>query len=209
MKEAIERLGGVEAQLLDHPADLAAVFASREIPLPPTVRDSEHPVLRALSRDRFEKEHDGVEVPQAWYGYMLQELFEQTVEEQLMAPTFITHYPVAVSPLAKPDPANPGFTQRFELFIGGMEIANGFSELNDPDQQAERFRQQLAARDEGDEEAHRFDADYVRALEHGMPPAGGEGVGIDRLAMLFSGAPSIRDVILFPLLRPEAGNEGS
>jgi lysyl-tRNA synthetase class 2 len=100
-------------------------------------------------------------------------------------------------------PADPRFTERFELYMGGMEVANAFSELNDPDDQAERFRAQLAARAGGDDEAHRFDADYVRALEYGLPPAGGEGIGIDRLAMLFADRPSIRDVILFPLQRPE------
>ncbi len=116
---------------------------------------------------------------------------------------FIIDHPVEISPLSKQKQEDPRFTERFELYIGGMEIANAFSELNDPDVQADRFRQQLAARDAGDAEAHRFDSDYVRALEHAMPPAGGEGIGIDRLTMIFADRASIRDVILFPLLRPE------
>jgi len=137
------------------------------------------------------------------YGLLLAELFERLCEEHLVGPAFIVDHPVEVSPLAKQKPSDPRFTERFELYLGGMEVANAFSELNDPDAQAERFRQQLAARAAGDAEAHRFDQDYVRALEHGMPPAGGEGLGIDRLAMLFTDRTSIRDVILFPLLRPE------
>ena len=137
------------------------------------------------------------------YGVLLSVLFEHLCEEKLAGPVFIIDHPVEISPLSKQKPADPRFTERFELYIGGMEIANAFSELNDPDVQAERFRQQLAARAAGDAEAHRFDADYVRALEHGMPPAGGEGIGIDRLTMLFADRASIRDVILFPLLRPE------
>jgi lysyl-tRNA synthetase class 2 len=146
----------------------------------------------------------GIEVaPSSSYGKLLMELFEATAEEHLTGPVFITDHPVEVSPLSKVSRRDPRFTERFELYMAGMEIANAFSELNDPDVQAERFRAQLAAREAGDEEAHRFDADYVRALEHAMPPAGGEGVGIDRLVMLFTGSPSIRDVILFPLLRPE------
>jgi lysyl-tRNA synthetase class 2 len=139
------------------------------------------------------------------YAHLLMWLFEQTVEEKLFRPIFITGHPTAVSPLSKEDPNRPGFTERFELYLGGMEIANAFSELNDPDVQAERFQSQLAARALGDEEAHLFDHDYIRALEHGMPPAGGEGIGIDRLTMLLTDRASIRDVILFPLLRPEAG----
>jgi lysyl-tRNA synthetase, class II len=112
-----------------------------------------------------------------------------------------------VSPLAKQSPDDPRFTERFELYLGGMEIANAFSELNDPDVQAERFEQQVAARESGDAEAHLFDADYIRALEHGMPPAGGCGIGIDRLTMLLTDRASIRDVILFPLLKPEPAAE--
>ena len=131
-------------------------------------------------------------------------LFEETAEAQLFDPVFITDHPVDVSPLAKQRPDDPRFTERFELYIAGMEIANAFSELNDPDVQAERFRQQVAAREAGDAEAHLFDADYVRALEHAMPPAAGNGIGIDRLTMLMTDRQSIRDVILFPLMRPEA-----
>jgi len=142
-----------------------------------------------------------------FYGRLLSELFEALCEEHLDGPVFIVDHPVEVSPLAKQKPEDPRFTERFELYLGGMEIANAFSELNDPDVQAERFRAQLAARDAGDEEAHRFDHDYIRALEHGMPPAGGEGIGIDRLTMVLADCGSIRDVILFPLLRPEEGSQ--
>lgn len=152
---------------------------------------------------RRELEDRGVALPKpANYGKMLMELFDHLVEDELHAPTFITDYPVEVSPFAKSRADDPRFTERFELFIGGMEVANAFTELNDPVDQAERFRAQLADRDAGDEEAQVFDEDYVRALEHGMPPAGGEGIGIDRLVMLLTGSPSIRDVILFPLLKP-------
>jgi lysyl-tRNA synthetase class 2 len=138
------------------------------------------------------------------YGSFLAFVFEQMCEDKLDGPVFIVDHPVEVSPLAKQKPGDPRFTERFELYLGGMEIANAFSELNDPDIQAERFRQQLAAGAAGDAEAHRFDHDFVRALEHGMPPAAGEGIGIDRLTMVFADRDSIRDVILFPLLRPEA-----
>ena len=149
-------------------------------------------------------EEKGLEIPPGGsYGHLLMGLFEDTVEEHLFAPIFITDQPVEVSPLAKQRPDDPRFTERFELYVAGMEIANAFSELNDPDVQAERFRQQVAAREKGDVEAHLFDADYVRALEHAMPPAAGNGTGIDRLTMLLTDRQSIRDVILFPLLRPE------
>jgi len=144
-----------------------------------------------------------LEVPAAGtYGHLLMALFEGTAEQHLQKPTFVTGHPVEVSPFAKQEPDDARFTERFELYIAGMEIANAFSELNDPDVQAERFRAQLAARAAGDAEAHLFDADYVRALEHAMPPAAGIGIGIDRLTMLMTDRPSIRDVILFPTLRP-------
>jgi lysyl-tRNA synthetase class 2 len=175
VKEAVVTLGGVEETVLADEASLRDALAKRHIQAPAG----------------------------AGYGKLLMSLFEETVEERLIQPTFITEFPTEVSPLAKQKLDDPAFTERFELYLGGMEIANAFSELNDPDTQAARFRQQLAARDAGDDEAHRFDHDYVRALEYGMPPAGGEGIGIDRLVMLLANQPSIRDVILFPLLRPE------
>jgi lysyl-tRNA synthetase class 2 len=138
-------------------------------------------------------------------GKLLTELFEMQVEERLLQPTFITHYPTEVSPLSRRNDADPDFADRFELFIGGKEIANGFSELNDPADQAERFKAQVAARARGDQEAMPYDEDYVLALEYGLPPTAGEGVGIDRLVMLLTESASIRDVLLFPLMRPIDG----
>jgi lysyl-tRNA synthetase class 2 len=129
------------------------------------------------------------------------EIFEKTVEHRLKDPTFITAYPTEVSPLARRNDADPSVTDRFEFFVGGREIANGFSELNDAEDQAERFRKQVQEKEAGDEEAMHFDEDYIIALEHGLPPTAGEGIGIDRLVMLFTDAPSIRDVLLFPHMR--------
>ena len=147
----------------------------------------------------------GIEVkPTYGLGKVQIEIFEKTVEHRLMNPTFITAYPTEVSPLARRNDDDPFVTDRFEFFVGGREIANGFSELNDAEDQAERFRKQVEEKEAGDDEAMHFDADYIRALEHGLPPTAGEGIGIDRLVMLFTDAPSIRDVLLFPHMRPEA-----
>ena len=146
-----------------------------------------------------------IDVKPNWgLGKIQTEIFEATVEENLMDPTFITLYPTEVSPLSRRNDDDPFVTDRFELFVGGREIANGFSELNDAEDQAERFKAQVADKDAGDEEAMHYDADYVRALDYGMPPTAGEGIGIDRLVMLLTASPSIRDVILFPHMRPEA-----
>ena len=131
------------------------------------------------------------------------EIFEKTVEHRLDDPTFITEYPTEVSPLARRSDSNPFVTDRFEFFVGGRELANGFSELNDAEDQAERFQAQVAEKDAGDDEAMHYDADYIRALEYGLPPTAGEGIGIDRLVMLLTDSPSIRDVLLFPHMRPE------
>ncbi len=136
------------------------------------------------------------------YGKLLVAVFEEVAETKLIQPTFLTGFPVEVSPLARKNDNDPAMVDRFELYIGGRELANAFSELNDPADQRQRFLEQMQARAAGDEEANPIDDDYVRALEYGMPPAAGEGIGIDRLVMFLTDSPSIRDVILFPLLRP-------
>jgi len=142
--------------------------------------------------------------PSYGWGKLLLEIFEATVEHTLIQPTFITDHPVEVSPLARASDNDAGYTDRFELFVNGKELANGFSELNDPEDQAARFQAQVEAKDGGDDEAMHYDADYIRALEYGMAPTGGLGIGIDRLVMMLTGRASIRDVLLFPYMRPEA-----
>jgi lysyl-tRNA synthetase class 2 len=151
--------------------------------------------VMALSNIPF-KPSDGI-------GGLQLSLFDETTEHLLFEPTFIIDYPAEVSPLARRNDLSPAITDRFELYIAGREIANGFSELNDPEDQAARFREQARAKEAGDAEAMHYDADYIRALEYGLPPTAGEGIGIDRLVMLFTDSPSIRDVILFPQLRRE------
>ena len=146
----------------------------------------------------------GIKLEPSWgLGRVQLEIFDKTVEHELVQPTFITAYPAEVSPLARRNDTNPFVTDRFEFFVGGRELANGFSELNDAEDQAERFRAQVAEKDAGDMEAMHYDPDYVRALEYGLPPTAGEGIGIDRLVMLLTNQPSIRDVLLFPAMRPE------
>ena len=194
MKEAIIHFskGQIKAGQLENRKELAPLVAQY----------GEHRPVKA----------DGTEAPKGTpvqpiaemnEGKLLAELFESIAEEHLVSPTLITDFPVEVSPLSKQRRDDPRYVERFELYIGGMEIANAFSELNDPDEQTRRFAQQIAERERGDEEAHQMDEDYVRALEYGLPPTGGEGVGIDRLTMILTDSPSIRDVILFPLMRPK------
>ncbi|MEN8719765.1 MAG: lysine--tRNA ligase [Oceanococcaceae bacterium] len=186
--------------------DFGAPFARRD--LRETLREHNPDLATADLDDRAVLEaalqQRQLAVPSGGVGRLQLELFEATVEHRLLQPTFVTGYPAEVSPLSRASDDEPGFTDRFELFIAGREIANGFSELNDAEDQAQRFRAQVEAKDAGDDEAMYYDADYVRALEYGMPPTAGEGIGIDRLVMLLTDAASIRDVLLFPQLRPES-----
>jgi lysyl-tRNA synthetase class 2 len=178
MKEAIAHFGGIDAASLSDRATLVELVK----------KHGEH--------------DDPKEVEQLGEGKLVAELFEAVAEKQLIQPTFITDFPTEISPLSKQRKDDPNYVERFELYIGGMEVANAFSELNDPDEQDRRFRQQLDERARGDDEAMQMDEDYVRALEYGLPPTGGQGIGIDRLVMIVTDSPSIRDVILFPLMRP-------
>ncbi len=204
---ALDILGSTELPYADEVYSLAAPFARL------SMRDAvqrQHPDLSAADlgdvavlRQRLQSLGHAVKAEWGW-GKLLTVLFEETVETELRQPTFITDYPAEVSPLARRRDQQPEITDRFEFFIGGREIANGFSELNDPEDQAERFLAQVREKEAGDDEAMHYDADYIRALEYGLPPTAGEGIGIDRLVMLFANAPSIRDVILFPHMRPES-----
>ncbi|KAA0257377.1 lysine--tRNA ligase [Deferribacter autotrophicus] len=160
--------------------------------------------LKDFNKAKSIAENLGIKIEKNWgLGKIVLEIFEKTVEEKLIQPTFIIDYPKEVSPLAKSKFNNPEVTERFELFIAGMEVANGFNELNDPIDQKERFQKQVEAKEAGDEEAHMMDNDYIRALEYGLPPTAGQGLGIDRLVMIFTNKNSIREVILFPHMRPE------
>ena len=200
-------LGTTEIEYQGETYDFGAPFA----------RMSVREAIRAFNDDISEADLDDMEAmrghcarleipvkPGYGRGKLWIEVFEKTVETRLRHPTFITGYPTEVSPLARRSDADPFVTDRFEFFVGGREIANGFSELNDPEDQAERFRAQVEDKEAGDLEAMHYDADYVRALEYGLPPTAGEGIGIDRLVMLLTDSPSIRDVLLFPHLRPES-----
>ena len=193
MKEAIAHFsnGAIDANNLDDRAKLVDLVLKQGEHRPVKADGTEGTSL--TPRQQVEQMND---------GKLIAELFESIAEEHLIQPTFITDFPTEVSPLSKQRKDDPRFVERFELYIGAMEIANAFSELNDPDEQDRRFRQQLGERERGDDEAMQTDDDYVNALEYGMPPTGGEGVGIDRLAMILTDSPTIRDVILFPLMRP-------
>jgi lysyl-tRNA synthetase, class II len=175
----------------------------------PQISDfASHESVKALVQ-RFNTGHAHVAYdPKEPAGKTIAALFEAAAEEHLLQPTIIYEFPTAVSPLSKQKPDEPDWTERWEIFVGQMEIANGFSELNDPEDQRSRFEAQLKERERGDDEAHQMDEDYIRALSYGMPPAGGVGVGVDRLAMLLTDSHTIRDVILFPLLRPEIKTAG-
>ncbi|MCZ8113486.1 lysine--tRNA ligase [Silanimonas sp.] len=204
---AQEVLGRTALEWEGRAIDLGPAF--RRWRMDDAVREADPTITAADCRDREAlAKHcarHGVHVkPSYGWGKLLLELFEKLVEGNLVQPTFITHYPVEVSPLARESDTEPGITDRFELFVGGKEIANGFSELNDPEDQAARFKAQVEAKEAGDDEAMHFDADYIRALEVGLAPTGGLGIGIDRLVMLLTDRASIRDVLLFPYMRPEA-----
>ncbi|MDH5821432.1 lysine--tRNA ligase [Luteimonas sp. RD2P54] len=208
---AQQTLASTSLQWEGRAIDLGPPF--RRWKLEEAVRELNPEISTADCRDRdaLARHCERLRIPlkPAWgWGKLLLEIFERTVEDGLVQPTFITHYPVEVSPLARESDADPGITDRFELFIGGKEMANGFSELNDPEDQTARFLAQVEAKAGGDDEAMHYDADYIRALEVGLPPTGGLGVGIDRLVMLFTDSASIRDVLLFPYMRPEAAEHG-
>lgn len=203
---ALEITGGLELQYQNDTYDLSKPFTRMTVlesimHYRPDIRLED---LQSLAAATATAKKLGLDVkPSYGLGKIQIEIFEETVEHLLKQPTFITEYPAEVSPLARRNDANPFVTDRFEFFVGGRELANGFSELNDSEDQAARFLQQVAEKEAGDEEAMHYDADYIQALEFGLPPTAGEGIGIDRLVMLFTDAPSIRDVILFPHMRPK------
>ncbi|MCK4911963.1 MAG: lysine--tRNA ligase [Thermodesulfovibrionales bacterium] len=197
-------LGTTKVAYGDHEIDLTPPWPRR--PFFETLSDAGVPgeVIRGKGAAFTWAKEKGIEVSEGMsYGKLLDEIFSEFVEPKLIQPTFITDYPVELSPLAKRKPDQPELVERFELFIAGREIANAFSELTDPQDQRGRFEEQELAKEAGDEESHEMDEDFLRALEYGMPPAAGEGIGIDRLVMLLTNAQSIRDVLLFPQMKPE------
>ena len=204
---AVEVTGGTTVTHGEQSIDFGAAFERISVEesvrkFNPDLEDADLWDMATLKKACAERD---IHINDSWgAGKVLVELFDATVESNLVDPTFITAYPTEVSPLSRRNDENPLITDRFELFISGREIANGFSELNDPEDQAARFQEQVSQKDAGDLEAMHFDADYIRALEYGMPPTAGEGIGIDRLVMLFTDSASIRDVLLFPHMRPEA-----
>ncbi len=198
--------GGTMVRYQDYQLDFGSGF--ERISMKDLVKKYNQEISEAdcESRDALATHCDrlNIHIEKSWgQGRLLTELFEETAEAQLIQPTFVVEYPTEVSPLSRRNDNNPHYTDRFELFIAGNEIANGFSELNDPEDQEQRFKDQVINKEAGDDEAMHFDADYIRALEYGMPPTAGEGIGIDRLVMLFTNSASIRDVLLFPYMRPE------
>ncbi len=203
---ALKVLGTTRVAYQGREMDLAQPFARLTVPEALLKFHPQYTAEKLKDREFLVSEFKRLGVgyrPQDGIGGLQLTLFEETVEDKLFEPAFIVDYPAEVSPLARRSDRNPEITERFELYIAGREIANGFSELNDPEDQAERFQAQAKAKEAGDQEAMFYDADYIRALEHGLPPAAGEGIGIDRLVMLLTDSPSIRDVILFPQLRKE------
>jgi lysyl-tRNA synthetase, class II len=197
---AIDATGGTEVQFQEHRIDFANLqrFTMREAVVA-FWNESDRPAIEQVKDPAWLKQHSG----KASAGEALADIFERVVESQLIQPTIIYDYPVETSPLSKNKPGEPDLVERFEIYIAGMEIGNAYTELNDPQEQRRRFDYQIGMRERGDEEAHQMDEDYVRALSYGMPPTAGEGIGIDRLTMILTNSRSIRDVILFPLLRPE------
>jgi lysyl-tRNA synthetase class 2 len=196
---AVDATGGTKVEFSGQTIDFDNIrrFSMREAVV--EFFRGEKPSLDNVRDPEWLRRHSG----KLTAGEQLVDIFEQHCEDQLFQPTIIYDYPVETSPLSKNKPDEPGFVERFEIYIAGMEIGNAYTELNDPQEQRRRFEMQLGMAERGDEEAHRMDEDYLRALSYGMPPAGGEGIGIDRLTMVLTNSKSIRDVILFPLLRPE------
>jgi lysyl-tRNA synthetase class 2 len=208
LREVIKKTGGqLQVPFGDSVIDFEKPFTRLSVynAVKQAGKFSDEQLSREHIDELLEKHAVALENKKPGYGEKLFALFETLVEKTLIQPTFIMDYPIEISPLAKRDPQNMSVAARFELFVGGFELANGFNELNDPFDQAQRFRDQVARREQGDTEAQFYDADYVQALEYGLPPAVGVGMGIDRLTMLLSNTTSIKEVILFPTLKKKAG----